>query len=449
MLQGLNLPFIDITTPENGVGIAMTTPAEGDMPVLRFADIFRLEPAALTGPVSDGGMSLPVPGKELPSAGADLSIESALPDEPLSPYWLGNLPANPLAPDTVSPSVLPTSIEPGKLSPAVLLPPATPMAERSTSTSGHTPFGNLLDAGTSLPRPPSDTAAAATTVTAAAPTTVAATAVATAAGSQPLALPVIAQSFSARGGSKPPVAMSDAAAVRAPIALDAVPAGDLRELNLSVADDQNRGQKPPTLATPFALRAPESPQAAAANTAEQSLLAQLSPSSPLQALQPVQVPARADSAAAVPAVLSQLATPVLDPAWGERVGDRLLMMAADKLQFAEIRLSPAELGPLRIRISIDDGAASVTFHAQHAITRDALEQAMPRLRELLADNGLTLAEGRIANSGEQGVPQGKPEQRAAAEQADRFAADGEDDATPGPVADRFRTRPDQLLDTFA
>ena len=98
-----------------------------------------------------------------------------------------------------------------------------------------------------------------------------------------------------------------------------------------------------------------------------------------------------------------IGTPVRSSAWGEQIGERVVLMAGNRHQTAEIRLTPAELGPLRIQVSVDDGAANVTFHAQHTVTRDAIEQALPRLREMLAENGLSLGE---ANVGEQGVAEG-------------------------------------------
>ena len=441
MLQGLNLPFFDITTPESGAGIAITPPAEGDMPVLRFADIFRLEPTGLAVP--GAGISLPLPGNDLPSADVESATESALPAEAMSIFWAGSLPASPVAPDSVSLSVLTAGTAPANAAPANLMPtnieamspaPAAPLppALVAASTAPAISSSNQPDAGIVLPRLPADAAVAA-------------------AGPEPLATPVVTQSLSARASGKPPVIVSDVGAARARPAPGTELADEQVELPPSAADDTNRSQKPPLKAPQFAPATQASPLPGAANNQELSQLAQLSQSSTLQNLQPTPAPVRADTAAAVAAVLPQLATPVQDPAWGDQLGDRLLMMAADKLQFAEIRLSPAELGPLRIRVSIDDGAASVTFHAQHAITRDALEQAMPRLRELLADNGLTLAEGRIANSGEQGVPQGKPEQHATPQPAAALAADIDDEPVPELATDRFSTRPrpDQLLDTFA
>lgn len=94
-----------------------------------------------------------------------------------------------------------------------------------------------------------------------------------------------------------------------------------------------------------------------------------------------------------------ISTSVRDRAWGEQVGDRVVMMATNQLKQAEIRLTPAELGPLRVQVSVDDGNAHVTFHAQHAATREALEQALPRLRDLLAENGLSLGQADVSDRG--------------------------------------------------
>jgi flagellar hook-length control protein FliK len=62
-------------------------------------------------------------------------------------------------------------------------------------------------------------------------------------------------------------------------------------------------------------------------------------------------------------------------------------------QSASLKLSPDNLGPLEIRISIgDDKSASVWFGAAHADTRAAIEHALPRLREMFATQGLSLGD---------------------------------------------------------
>jgi flagellar hook-length control protein FliK len=109
-------------------------------------------------------------------------------------------------------------------------------------------------------------------------------------------------------------------------------------------------------------------------------------------------------------VLPAIDVPVQDTVWGERVGERVVIMAGTRLQNAEIRLTPAEMGPVRVQVTVEDGAANVSFLAQHAVTREALEQAIPRLREMLAENGIQL--GQTSVSGE-GVAQGDQDGSAA------------------------------------
>lgn len=143
------------------------------------------------------------------------------------------------------------------------------------------------------------------------------------------------------------------------------------------------------------------PRATAAQTPQAQLAAQPSQA----ALTPTPVTTSASdlgySAIARPTT-EVIGTPVRDAAWGEQISERVAIMAGNNLKSAEIRLTPAELGPLRVHVSVDDGAAHVTFHAQHAVTREAIEQALPRLREMLAENGLSLGQAEV---GEQGVAQ--------------------------------------------
>lgn len=82
--------------------------------------------------------------------------------------------------------------------------------------------------------------------------------------------------------------------------------------------------------------------------------------------------------------------------WGRELASRVVTIATDGLHSASVRLSPEHLGPLDIRIAVRDGEASVAFAASHADTRAALEQALPRLRELLAAQGLHLADASVS-----------------------------------------------------
>jgi flagellar hook-length control protein FliK len=81
--------------------------------------------------------------------------------------------------------------------------------------------------------------------------------------------------------------------------------------------------------------------------------------------------------------------------WTEQLAGKLTLMVGRGIQSASIQLSPENLGPLEIRISVQNDQTSVWFGAAHAETRAALEQALPRLRELLAGQGLNLSDAGV------------------------------------------------------
>ena len=89
-------------------------------------------------------------------------------------------------------------------------------------------------------------------------------------------------------------------------------------------------------------------------------------------------------------------TPVGTPAWADDIGSRLTMMVEQGKHIASLRLSPEHLGPLEIRIAMKDDQASVWFGAAHADTRAAIENALPKLREMFAQQGLSLADAGVS-----------------------------------------------------
>jgi flagellar hook-length control protein FliK len=63
---------------------------------------------------------------------------------------------------------------------------------------------------------------------------------------------------------------------------------------------------------------------------------------------------------------------------------------------AEIRLDPPEMGSMQIRIRSDAEQAQINFVVQNQQAKEALEQSMPRLREMLAEQGIDLGESTIS-----------------------------------------------------
>jgi flagellar hook-length control protein FliK len=90
-----------------------------------------------------------------------------------------------------------------------------------------------------------------------------------------------------------------------------------------------------------------------------------------------------------------IALPVSDQNWSHAVAAQVQLFAAANIQNATLRLSPEHLGPVEIHIDVQPSQINVSFVAAHAETRSALEQALPTLRALLANGGLTLGQANV------------------------------------------------------
>ncbi len=100
--------------------------------------------------------------------------------------------------------------------------------------------------------------------------------------------------------------------------------------------------------------------------------------------------------------LARIATPVPDPAFGADFANRVVFLAGQRVQSAELALTPADLGPLAVTIELRGQEAHLFFGAAHAATRAAIEDALPRLREMFASSGLQLADAQIGDQGRRG-----------------------------------------------
>ncbi|PVZ66719.1 flagellar hook-length control protein FliK [Pelagibaculum spongiae] len=84
-----------------------------------------------------------------------------------------------------------------------------------------------------------------------------------------------------------------------------------------------------------------------------------------------------------------------------QLNDKIMVMMARNMQQADIEIHPSELGPLRIRVEMDGDQASLHFTAPHMATKEVLDQALPRLRELFDRQQLNLGEVNV-DSGQAG-----------------------------------------------
>ena len=247
----------------------------------------------------------------------------------------------------------------------------------------------------------------------------------------------------------PPPAVRDAVAAAPPAVRDAVaaapPAGPGKDL---LSEIQGAAAGP----------SPDKAKAVAETLAGVPVLSDT-------AIQPLAGDARPPAGQAQPAMHVQSQTPELQaprpvpvagkitissdvgtPRWEQDIRQNISLLVQSRTAVAELRLTPADMGPIQIRIDFSDTQPSVSISVQQADTRNALDAALPRLRDMLAESGVTLGGASVEqHSGSAGDPARDPA-RYAGQPAGR-APDSA--ATVEPPAATRAISLDQLVDTYA
>lgn len=90
-------------------------------------------------------------------------------------------------------------------------------------------------------------------------------------------------------------------------------------------------------------------------------------------------------------------TPVQQQGWSESFTGRISWMIMNNQHSAQINLNPAELGPIEVKIHMQNDQASVNFTAHNGSAREAIQEAFPRLREMLVEHGLSLGQSSVSD----------------------------------------------------
>ncbi|SDN87323.1 flagellar hook-length control protein FliK [Halomonas shengliensis] len=118
--------------------------------------------------------------------------------------------------------------------------------------------------------------------------------------------------------------------------------------------------------------------------------------SPLTANQSAKAMPAAAGQAGAPTATASLSAPVGSQAWPQQLGQQLVRMSqSGGEQRLELQLHPAELGPLSVSLKLGEQGAQAQFLSAHAQVRQVLEQALPQLREALAEQGIELGEATV------------------------------------------------------
>ena len=108
-----------------------------------------------------------------------------------------------------------------------------------------------------------------------------------------------------------------------------------------------------------------------------------------------------------PVALSQLTPPGLHPGdvlaprisspnWDQSLGQRMVWMVAGAEQSASLTLNPPDLGPMQVVLHVSNGQADASFYSAQPEVRQALEAALPKLREMLSEAGVTLGQTNVS-----------------------------------------------------
>lgn len=113
-------------------------------------------------------------------------------------------------------------------------------------------------------------------------------------------------------------------------------------------------------------------------------------SAPVTALSPVTT---SSSVTTTASGLQQVSidVPVQHQQWQRAFAERVVWSVGNS-QSVQVRINPAELGPIDIQLNVSKEQTNITFNTSHAMTRDTIELALPRLRDMLASEGLNLGD---------------------------------------------------------
>lgn len=136
-------------------------------------------------------------------------------------------------------------------------------------------------------------------------------------------------------------------------------------------------------------------------------------------------------AAALRGYTTSIDVPVNHAEWGDKLVGKLTWLTARNMSVAEIHLTPPDMGPMEVRVQVQQEQANITVHSANPAVRDQLELHSHRLRDMLSEQGLSLEQFDVSDSSQQQAGEdGSAEHSANGNGA--LADSGQDDQDPLP-----------------
>ncbi|MGA7779715.1 MAG: flagellar hook-length control protein FliK, partial [Paraburkholderia sp.] len=134
--------------------------------------------------------------------------------------------------------------------------------------------------------------------------------------------------------------------------------------------------------------------------------------------------------------------------WEDALGQKVVFLSNANQQSAELTLNPKDLGPLQVVLQVADNHAHALFVSQHPQVREAVEAALPKLREQMEANGIGLGSASVSDGfGGQAGQQGQAS--SGSRRGSGFASGGDDAEADSTVASVAVRQSVGLVDTFA
>jgi flagellar hook-length control protein FliK len=160
------------------------------------------------------------------------------------------------------------------------------------------------------------------------------------------------------------------------------------------------------------------------------------------------------AAASIAAANAHVLAPHVGTAdWTDALSQKVVFLSNAHQQSAELTLNPPDLGPLQVVLRVADNHAHALFVSQHAQVRDAVEAALPKLREAMEAGGLGLGSATVSDGGFASQQQNAQQSFAGGQSARRAragssAVDAPADVAQSAAAGATVSRAG-LVDTFA
>ena len=105
---------------------------------------------------------------------------------------------------------------------------------------------------------------------------------------------------------------------------------------------------------------------------------------------------RAASNGESPKLILDSKLPLMSPLFADRFAEQVTILVDHGIKQAQLSLNPPDLGPIQVRITLSEDKASVQFASHHGVVREAMLDALPKLREMLESAGFRLSDSGVS-----------------------------------------------------